>query len=151
MSTWNYRVIRKQHETGESVSFQIHEVYYDESGAIKGWTEKPVQPSGESIGELREDIGYFLTAFRKDVLERYEVNDKELLRPAYEDQEINEGHYFELMDRTSVALNYLIESVGNHPVVRKNAALRSTFEQAETALAELYQLAAKLEFEHVGG
>jgi len=151
VSAWNYRVVRKRHEVEETVTFQIHEVYYNESGEIEAWSEHPVQPLGESVGELREDIRYFVSAFRKDVLEEFEREGKTVLGPAFEDQAINEGHYLELMDRASVGLDYLVEFVGNHPVLRKNAELRSLFEQAENALAELYQVAGKLEFERMDG
>jgi len=104
-------------------------------------------PSGESIAELREDIRYFQSAFRKQVLEEVQENSQPVLRPAYEDQEINDGHYFELMDRASVALDHCVEFVGNHPVVRKDDNLKSLFAKAEEALAELYQEAARLEYE----
>lgn len=150
MSTWNYRVIRREHKTGDA-TFQIHEVYYDESGNIDGWTKEAVEPSGETIGELREDIRYFHSAFRKEVLEEVRESGELVLRSACQDQQINDGHYFELMDRASVALDHCVEFVGNHPVVRRDSRLRSIFEQAEEALAELYQEAGKLEYERTGG
>ena len=146
MSTWNYRVLRKEHKSGE-VTFQIHEVFYDETGRINGWTKDPVQPSGEILSELREDIRYFLSAFRKDVLEEVNAEGTTLLRPTCQDQHVNDGHYFEAMDRASVALDHCVEFVGSHPVIRKHATLRACFEKAEQALNELYQEAAKLEFE----
>lgn len=150
MGTWNYRVIRKEHETGDAI-FQIHEVYYDDARKIDGWTVGPVEPSGESIAELREDIRHFQSAFRKEVLEERQEHGRSVLQPAYEDQEINVGHYFELMDRASVALDHCVEFVGSHPVVRKNAKLSQIFEKAEEALGELYQEAANLEYDRTGG
>ena len=150
MGTWSYRVIRKKHETGDT-TFQIHEVFQDGSGKINGWTKNPVEPSGESLAELREDVRHFQSAFRKDVLEETQENGRPILRSAYEDQAINEGHYFELMDRASVALDHCVEFVGNHPVVRKNDRLKSLFAKAEEALAELYQEAARLEYERNNG
>lgn len=66
--TWSYRVLRTSDEAGEAV-YRIHEVYYGDDGSIDGWTVEPVQPLGESLSELREDIRYFLAAFRKPVLE----------------------------------------------------------------------------------
>jgi len=150
MASWNYRVIRREHEPGE-VLFQVHEVYYGEDGSVQSWTADPVLPSGESLSELREDIRYFLSAFRKAVLEEAQENGKPVLRPAYADQEINEGHYFELMDRASVALDYCCEFLGGHPVVRKNDKLRELFENSEKALYELYQEASRLEFERSDG
>ncbi|HAS50238.1 MAG TPA: hypothetical protein DCS21_00175 [Gammaproteobacteria bacterium] len=149
MSTWNYRVIRKEHDSGDT-TFHIHEVYYDESGTIDGWTMKSVRPMGETESELREDIHYFMSAFRKETLEEIIVEGKPVLQPAYEHQELNNGHYFEAMDRTSVALHYCIEHVGNHPVIRRHPHLKAIFEKAEEALADLYQEAAKLEYERTG-
>lgn len=146
MASWNYRVIRTEHESGD-VFFRIHEVYYDEDGSIRSWTVDPVLPSGESTSELREDIRHFLSAFRKPVLEEAKENGESVLRLAYDDQELNETHYFELMDRASVALDYYREFVGSHPLARRNDKLRMLFERAEEALYELYQEAARLEFE----
>ena len=40
--TWNYRVIRKRHAETDSVTYQIHEVYYGEDREIERWTEDPV-------------------------------------------------------------------------------------------------------------
>jgi len=146
MGTWNYRILRTEHESGD-VLFRIHEVYYSDGGTIESWTLDPVLPSGESASELREDIRYFLSAFRKPVLEEAHENGKPILRPAYDDEDINEGHYFELMDRTSVAADYCRDFVGSHPLARQNDNLRELFQKVEEALDELYQEAAKLELE----
>ncbi|MBW1835147.1 MAG: hypothetical protein JRI62_10590 [Deltaproteobacteria bacterium] len=56
MSYWNYRVIRKHYKESDTNTYQIHEVYYKEDGAIEGWTESAVEPLGETPDELREDI-----------------------------------------------------------------------------------------------
>lgn len=147
MSYWNHRVIRKRHTETESVAYQVHEVYYHENGAIEGWTEKPVAPMGETIEELREDIRYFLHAFRRPILEEQETDEGSTLIPDDTDDAINDGHYFELLDRTSVALDYIYQFLGSHPVVRKDKTLQDTYEKAEEALAELYQQAGRLEFD----
>ena len=60
------------------------------------------------------------------------------------------GHYFEMMDRVSVALDHCCEFIGSHPVIRRNEALRALFEKVEAALYRLYQEAAKLELERAG-
>lgn len=144
--TWNYRVLRVGDESGGCV-YRIHEVYYDEDGSIDGWTVDPVQPLGESLSELREDIRYFLGAFRKPALEEAQEGGKPVLRPSEEDQDINQGHYFELMDRASVALDHCYQFVGSHPVTRKNETLRELYEKAEEALYRVYQEAGRLELE----
>lgn len=146
MNHWNHRIIRRKHESGD-VLLRIHEVYYAKDGTIKGWTENPVLPQGESISELREAIRYFLSAFRAPVLEESLEKGKPVLKADEEEDRINRGHYFELMDRASVALAYCREFVGDHPVTRKHEKLSKLFEKAEDALGRLYQEAARMEFE----
>ena len=75
MSYWKYRVIRKHHKESDTNTYQIHEVYYKEDGAIEGWTESAVEPLGETPDELREDIRFFMKAFQKPILEE-QVKDK---------------------------------------------------------------------------
>jgi len=147
MSSWNYRVIRKPTPDTDSVVHQIHEVYYREDGAIEGWTAEPVTPLGESVEELREDIRYFLQAFRRPVLEEKAASGTELLLEDSHDTLINEGHYFEFMDRAAVALDYIYQFLGSHPLIKQETTLRALYEKAEAALAELYQEAGKLEFD----
>ena len=147
MSHWNYRVIRKHHTETHSVTYHVHEVYYREDGSIESWTQEPVAPLGETAEELREDIRYFLRAFRCPILEEKETDEGTTLFSDDTDNEINDGHYFELMDRTSVALDYIYQFLGSHPLVRKDNTLQDMYEKAEAALAELYQQTGRLEFD----
>ena len=147
MSHWNYRVIRKHHTETDSVTYHIHEVYYRDDGNIESWTQEPVAPMGETFDELREDIRYFLHAFRRSILEEKETAEGPTLIPDDVDNTINDGHYFELMDRASVALDYIYQFLGSHPLTRKERTLQRTYEKAEAALAELYQAAGRLEFD----
>lgn len=147
MSYWNYRVIRKRHLDSDNISYQVYEVYYDDKGKVESWTENPVEPYGETAEELREDIRYFLQAFRRPILELKEENKKVSLLPDEEDNSINEGHYFEFMDRASVAVDYIYQFLGSHPLVRKETRLRELYMRAEETLAELYQEAGRLEFD----
>ena len=147
MSHWNYRVIRKHHTETHSVTYHVHEVYYREDGSIESWTQEPVAPLGETAEELREDIRYFLRAFRCPILEEKETDEGTTLFSDDTDNEINDGHYFELMDRASVALDYIYQFLGSHPLVRKDRTLQDMYEKAEEALAELYQQAGRLEFD----
>ena len=64
---WDYRVIK--HIDEGVVSYQIHEVYYDEDQLIKSWTENSIKPYGETPDELKEDILMQLQAFQKPILE----------------------------------------------------------------------------------
>ncbi|MDE0157419.1 MAG: hypothetical protein OXI88_00815 [Gammaproteobacteria bacterium] len=102
---------------------------------------------GETAAELREDIRYFLRAFRSPILEEQDTDEGSTLIPDPTDDAINDGHYFELMDRASVALDYVYQFIGSHPLIRKDKTLQGMYEKAEQALAELYQQAGRLEFD----
>ncbi|MBM4141458.1 MAG: hypothetical protein FJ242_08270 [Nitrospira sp.] len=64
---WDYRVI--VHEK----MFYIHEVYYNDKGDITAISENPMYPCGESLDELKGDMGYFLRAFDRPVLKKEEI------------------------------------------------------------------------------
>ena len=68
--SWDYRVVRRM--IGGMDTFQIHEVYYREDGAIHTFTEDPVGGFGESLEELKQDLQWMLEACDKEVLD-YEV------------------------------------------------------------------------------
>ena len=106
---------------------------------------------GETAEELREDIRYFLHAFRRPILEVKETEKGATLFPDDTEDAINDGHYFELMDRASVALDYIYQFLGSHPIMRKDKTLKDVYEKAEEALAELYQRAGRLEFDRSNG
>ena len=137
MSHWNYRVVRKASPDTDSVSYQVHEVYYTEAGGIGGWTENPVAPSAESPAALREDIRWFLQAFRRPILEARLVDGRERLVVDEADQPINEGHYFELMDRAAVALDYVYQFLGSHPLMKQEPKLSALYDKAESVLSDL--------------
>ena len=129
------------------MTYHVHEVYYQENGGIDCWTQESVAPMGETAEELREDIRYFLHAFRRPMLEEKETDEGSVLVSDDTDDAINDGHYFELMDRASVALDYVYQFLGSHPLMRKEKTLQGVYEKAEEALAELYQRAGRLEFD----
>lgn len=147
MSYWNYRVIEKYHKETDTSTYHIHEVYYTDDGTIESWTESAVEPMGETVDELREDIRFFIKAFQKPVLKEETENGKPVLVPQSDIQKINDGHYFELMDRAGVAVDYIYQFLGCHPIIIKDSNLREIYERAENALAEIYQEAGRLEFE----
>jgi len=145
MVFWNYRIIKTTQEG--KVTYKIHEVYYDDNGKIKGWTTEPVLPCGENVDELREDIFYFLQALRQPIFELKEEDGKGELIEIKEEQPLNRGHYFEFLDRTFVAMEYIYQFLGCHPVLRKEKKLREIYQKVEKLMAELYQEAGQLEFE----
>lgn len=73
-SHWNYRIVRKTHEQesltnpGEKwVQFGIHEVYYTD-GEPSMTTVDAMEPHGETLEELLEDMKHFQLALDKPVL-----------------------------------------------------------------------------------
>ncbi len=146
MAYWNYRIIKKEFPEHNENTYQIHEVHYEDDGKIKGWTQNPISPFGATHGELREDIRYQLNAFRKPILK--ENSDGTSLLQDEEEPEINSGHYFEALDRASVAIDYIYQFVGSHPVLQKHKKAKEIYNQAEEKLGELYQLLGKLEFDN---
>jgi len=59
---WDYRVIRKGEE------YAIHEVYYDDQGAVETCTVEPVGVAGDTLAELREDLAHYIRALDRPVL-----------------------------------------------------------------------------------
>ena len=70
--SWNYRIISHPPYglpgAKGNRTYQIHEVYSDES-KIVGFSEKGIDPFGESIDELRQDFEHMKLAFEKPVLQ----------------------------------------------------------------------------------
>jgi hypothetical protein len=60
-SHWNYRVMRREDSDDEALH-GIHEVHYDGTGKVKGWTDEPVGV----IAEADDDKGHnLLAAFKR--------------------------------------------------------------------------------------
>jgi hypothetical protein len=65
--SWNYRVI-------ESVTgFTIHDVYYNDAGAITNVSVDEVAAYGETLDELRSDLEHYVAALEKPVLKLSEI------------------------------------------------------------------------------
>lgn len=64
---WNYRVI--EHDR----FFAIHEVYYNDKGDITAISEDPMEPSGQTLEELKGDLEYFLQVLNKPVLKKNKI------------------------------------------------------------------------------
>jgi len=50
------------------------------------------------------------------------------------------------MDRASIAVDYIYQFLGSHPLIRKEKQLKELYDKAESALSELYQAAGQFEF-----
>lgn len=71
MTTWNYRVIRRDgnDHSGSVSCYGIHEVYYDDTGGVTMYTKDPMDPFGESVEELRKNLEDMLLAVDKPFLD----------------------------------------------------------------------------------
>lgn len=67
MGHWNYRVMKKLNSSGEH-EYGIHEVYYDEDGNIKGWTQSSVTPTFPSEEDLLQGLERMKAAVEKETL-----------------------------------------------------------------------------------
>lgn len=141
MTTWNYRVICKAAPFSGEPTYQVHEVYYREDGSIDCCTQQPVEPLGVSEAQLRDDIHAFLAAFRLPVLEERQQHGKvvlveEAVAPTSDIQR-------DYLSRIGRASGYLLQVLGNHPLLKQDPALRRAYEQFEQALAVLRETAAR--------
>lgn len=140
MANWNYRVIRKACATTGSVTYQVHEVYYGEGGAIDCWTQQPVEPLGTTESQLRNDVHAFLAAFRKPVLEeklvlgQLQLVEEKLprTRPDQQDQ-----LRFEYKNRATRAIGYLFQMLGNHLLLKQDVSMSQAYDRVDRALTEL--------------
>lgn len=70
MMHWNYRVFF------EDGGYTIRTVYYDDRGVITACSEKPIEPFGESLEELQEELNLLQAALKKKVLSASDVPDQ---------------------------------------------------------------------------
>lgn len=66
--SWNYRVMRHVEPDG-SEWFGIHEVYYDLDGNPVSWTERTIEPFGETPDDLTADLDRMSAAIHRPVLD----------------------------------------------------------------------------------
>jgi hypothetical protein len=67
MMHWDYRVFL------EDGGYTIRTVYYDERGAITACSQKPIEPFGESLEDLQEELNLLQAALKKEVLSASDV------------------------------------------------------------------------------
>ena len=79
--SWNYRVVRKNVYMGKTmapeVKFAIHETYYD-SDKPTAITTDSMEPYGETLEELKNDLSYMVAALEKPVLDWEDFKNKEV-------------------------------------------------------------------------
>lgn len=139
MTTWNYRVVKKICAHTQEVTYQIHEIYYNDDGSIDCWSDTPVEPLGVSEPSLRNDIRSFLSAFRLPVLEEHIVNGKarlfseRLARP-------HNGLQADYASKATRASGYIYQILGNHLLLKQEPELRQAYDKVDKALADLYEM-----------
>ncbi|WP_339671779.1 hypothetical protein [Dasania marina] len=141
MTSWNYRIIKKTDPLNNEQVYQVHEVYYSNSGTIECWNDNPVEPMGVNTAGLRNDIQAFLSAFRLPAMHEQTVNGRHTL---IEEQLPAKRHdnYSDYQQKTERALGYINQILGNNLILKKDPALRLAFEKVELALHDLKNLAA---------
>lgn len=143
MTSWNYRVIRKQCPTNGDITYQVHEIYYRKDGSIDCWTQEPVQPLGISEGQLRNDIYAFLAAFRLPVLEQRYRNGT----PCLVEERLPHSRPDALQDdyhgRATRAAGYLFQMLGNHLLLKQDPELRRAYERVDQAIGSLITLSER--------
>ena len=86
--SWNYRVLRMKCDDG--YYYRIHEVFYktqDRDHLL--WSEDAIEPHGETIKELKDDLKMMLDALDKPLME--ETDDNKL-------KEVEPDEYTEIPD-----------------------------------------------------
>jgi len=69
--TWQYRIMRKRWQRGREwgYTYGIYELYSHIVGKDGGWTKDAMEPSGDTLAELRSDYEYMAEAFKLPVLD----------------------------------------------------------------------------------
>ena len=79
---WNYRVTRERgnHAGGEQYDlYSIREVYYTAAGATWSWTENAMDPYGETLQELADNLAAMAGALARPVFDLDERADVPLV------------------------------------------------------------------------
>ncbi len=142
MTTWNYRVIKKQCHQTQEITYQIHEVYYSQDGRIDCWNHTPVEPLGISESGLRNDLHSFLSALRMPVLEERLFNGKARLveEKLKLDSRSLQADY---VSKAARASGYLNQILGNHLLLKQEPRLRQAYDKVDQALGELYSVVSQ--------
>lgn len=141
MEYWNYRVLKRRSEY--SNTYGIHEVFYNDEDGIESWTEHPVCPMGESVGELMDDIVHFLAAFSRPVLAVVEYEETARLIQDNGHCDAHGCQYQEVVDRAAVLMGYFEHFVASHNAVKMNERIASAAQKTLDALYEFYGAAVE--------
>ena len=82
MSSWNYRVVRKNVYMGKTIApevqFGIHETYYNGKDEPTAITTDHMSPYGGTLDELKSDLEKMVVALEKPVLNWEDFKNKEV-------------------------------------------------------------------------
>jgi hypothetical protein len=53
----------------DSIYYAIHEVYYDDDGKVKSWTEEPIRIMEESLEDLKVTLQRLIESLDNPVLD----------------------------------------------------------------------------------
>ncbi|MCZ8216382.1 MAG: hypothetical protein O9262_09105 [Cyclobacteriaceae bacterium] len=67
--------MKKENDKGQ-FNFGIYEVFYDDNGKVKGYTENSLIPVSGSDEDLKEEMKIMMEAFEKETL-TYKETDQE--------------------------------------------------------------------------
>jgi len=65
---WNYRIMKHKNSDSE-FEYGVYEVYYNENGEVKGYTENSMTPTVDSPEGLKKELEIMLKAFDQEILE----------------------------------------------------------------------------------
>ena len=65
--SWNYRLMR--HANGEYTRYVIHEVYYNDDGSVRVWTEDGVAAVSDTPDEIHEVLAMMAEHLSDGVLD----------------------------------------------------------------------------------
>ena len=78
---WNYRILEIIHD--EENAYEVVEVYYDEDGAVNGYTdisESPLRHMGDTVDELIEVYEMILKDLKKSKDDVIKSNDERFIK-----------------------------------------------------------------------
>lgn len=102
--SWNYRVISYPVDE-ETRCLEVHEVYYNEDGAIGAITEKSVSPYGETEEEFRADMEKFQEALKNPMLKIEEIEFADNIHTLAQGvREVKQYELFEKKEKPTTSL-----------------------------------------------
>jgi len=79
--SWDWRVVRREHENGEA-TFGVYEAYYDAEGRVWAVTAEPVEAQGETLQELKDELWEQLKALIEPILNYDDIPEPGAVNPA---------------------------------------------------------------------